>query len=135
MDFHIVKMYKDKEVNKNVKNIFLSICDVIVFLTFTVFQQLTWIRVITILPNSEQSYKGKVKTHKYINRQNQWTTGKLWKYHRNSIGYEFIYKCTFTSVNINMVVKPKGTTCIWTMYDKQNCLFVFDFFRSFCMKY
>ena len=37
------------------------------------------IRVITKLPNSEQSYKGKVKTHKYINRQNQSTTGKLWK--------------------------------------------------------
>ena len=35
------------------------------------------IRVITKLPNSEQSYKGKVKTHKYINRQNQSTTGKL----------------------------------------------------------
>ena len=31
------------------------------------------------LPNSEQSYKGKIKTHKYINRQNQSTTGKLWK--------------------------------------------------------
>jgi hypothetical protein len=31
------------------------------------------IRVITKLPNSEQSYKGKVKTHKYINRQNQST--------------------------------------------------------------
>jgi hypothetical protein len=29
----------------------------------------TDIRVITKLPNSEQSYKGKVKTHKYINRQ------------------------------------------------------------------
>ena len=28
------------------------------------------IGVITKLPNSEQSYKGKVKTHKYINRQN-----------------------------------------------------------------
>jgi hypothetical protein len=27
------------------------------------------IRVITKLPNSEQSFKGKVKTHKYINRQ------------------------------------------------------------------
>jgi len=27
--------------------------------------------------HSEQSYKGKVKTHKYINRQNQSTTGKL----------------------------------------------------------
>jgi hypothetical protein len=31
------------------------------------------IRVITKLPNSKQSYKGKVKTHMYINRQNQST--------------------------------------------------------------
>ena len=37
------------------------------------------IRVITKLPNSEQSYKGKVKTHNYTNRQNQSTTGKLRK--------------------------------------------------------
>jgi hypothetical protein len=37
------------------------------------------IRVVTKLPNSEQSSKGKVKTHKYINRQNQSTTGKLGK--------------------------------------------------------
>ena len=37
------------------------------------------IRVITKLPNSEQSYKGKVKIHKCINRNNQSTTGKLWK--------------------------------------------------------
>ena len=35
MHFHIVKRYKDKEVKKNVKNIFISICDVKVFLTFT----------------------------------------------------------------------------------------------------
>ena len=35
------------------------------------------IKVITKLPNSDQSYKGKVKTHNYINRQNQSTTGKL----------------------------------------------------------
>jgi hypothetical protein len=35
------------------------------------------LRVITKLPNSEQSNKGKVKTHKYINRQNQSTIGKL----------------------------------------------------------
>jgi hypothetical protein len=33
--FHIVKMYKDKEVKKNVKDIFLSMCDVKIFLTFT----------------------------------------------------------------------------------------------------
>ena len=37
------------------------------------------IKVKTKLPNSEQSYKGKVQTHNYINRQNQSTTGKLWK--------------------------------------------------------
>jgi hypothetical protein len=37
------------------------------------------IRVITKLPNSEQFYKGKVKAHKYINKQIQSTTGKLWK--------------------------------------------------------
>ena len=36
-----------------------------------------FIKVITKLPNSEQSYKGKVKTHNYINRQNKSTTGKL----------------------------------------------------------
>ena len=36
-----------------------------------------YIRVITKLPNSEQSYKGKVKTHNYINRQNQSTTGNM----------------------------------------------------------
>ena len=35
------------------------------------------IRVITKLPNTEQSSKGKVKTHNSINRQNQSTTGKL----------------------------------------------------------
>jgi hypothetical protein len=28
MHFHIVKIYKDKEVNKNVKIFFLSMCDV-----------------------------------------------------------------------------------------------------------
>ena len=33
-----------------------------------------YIRVITKLPNFEKSYKGKVKTHKYINRQNRSTT-------------------------------------------------------------
>jgi hypothetical protein len=42
-----------------------------------IFIFLQEIRVITKLPNSEQSYKGKVKTHNYINRQNQSTSGKL----------------------------------------------------------
>jgi hypothetical protein len=37
------------------------------------------LRVITKLPNTEQSSKGKGKTHKSTNRQNQSTTGKLGK--------------------------------------------------------
>ena len=37
----------------------------------------SFIRVITKLPKTEQSSKGKGKTHKSINRQNQSTTGKL----------------------------------------------------------
>ena len=37
------------------------------------------IRVITELPNTDQSSKGKGKTHKSTNRQNQSTTGKLGK--------------------------------------------------------
>ena len=50
--------------------------------TLYVLSQVSWpltIRVITKLPNSEQSYKRKVKTHNYINRQNQSTTEKLWR--------------------------------------------------------
>jgi len=35
MDFHKVKMYKDKEVNNKRQRYFLSMCDVRVFLTFT----------------------------------------------------------------------------------------------------
>jgi hypothetical protein len=43
-------------------------------LFFYIWNTRVVIRVITKLPNSEQSYKGKVKYHKYINRQNQSTT-------------------------------------------------------------
>jgi hypothetical protein len=41
-------MYKDKDVKKNVKNIFLSMCDVKVFLTFTLTEYGTVLT--TILP-------------------------------------------------------------------------------------
>ena len=41
-------MYKDKEVKKNVQNIFLSMCDVKVFLTFTFTEYGTVLT--TILP-------------------------------------------------------------------------------------
>ena len=42
-------------------------------ISYLISCEVRYIRVITKLPNSEQSYKGKVKTHKYINRQNQST--------------------------------------------------------------
>ena len=48
MHFHIVKIYKDKEVKKNVKNICLSMCDVKVFLTFAFTEYGTVLT--TILP-------------------------------------------------------------------------------------
>jgi hypothetical protein len=48
MHFHIVKMYKDKEVKINVKNMFLSMCDVKLFLTFTFIEYGTVLT--TILP-------------------------------------------------------------------------------------
>jgi hypothetical protein len=48
MHFYIVKMYKDKEVKKNVKNIFLSMCDVNMFLTVTFTENGTLLT--TILP-------------------------------------------------------------------------------------
>ena len=47
MHFHIVKMYKDKEVKKCQKY-FLSICDMKVFLTFTFTEYVTVLK--TILP-------------------------------------------------------------------------------------
>ena len=46
MHFHIVKMYKDKEVKKNVKNNFLLMCDVKVFLTFTFTEYGTVLTII-----------------------------------------------------------------------------------------
>jgi len=47
------------------------------------FNNISVIRVITKLPNTEQSSKGKGKTQKSTNRQNQSTTGKLGKPQRN----------------------------------------------------
>ena len=45
-----------------------EIIGVYLYIECTMMQLLYEIRVITKLPNSEQSYKGKVKTHKFINR-------------------------------------------------------------------
>jgi hypothetical protein len=68
----------DHQINKLFINIREDLQKVVCQYNVIIFVML-WIGVITKLPNSEQSYKGKVKTHNYINRQNQSTTGKLWK--------------------------------------------------------
>ena len=64
----------------------MFVCVMVFNVTFSNISVISWwsvllveetggqIRVITKLLNSEQSYKGKVKTHNYINRQNQSTT-------------------------------------------------------------
>ena len=54
-----------------------DIAEILLKVALSTKDQIKSIKVITKLPNSEQSYKGKVQTHNYINRQNQSTTGKL----------------------------------------------------------
>ena len=71
-DAKFIQMYRRSSWNCSVCKI-----DVHLYASIVCNGCLEWIRVITKLPNSEQSYKGKVKTHDYINRQNQSTTGKL----------------------------------------------------------
>ena len=73
------------------------------------------IRVITKLPNSEQFYKGKVKTHKYINRQNQSTTGKLWKRNDSDFVQAFLKKwwveSDFKAPNLPLSLRLKVSGC------------------------
>jgi hypothetical protein len=68
--------------------------------------------VITKLPNTEQSSKGKGKTHKSINRENQSTTGKL----RNRNGPDLVQafpkkwwvESDFTAPNLPLPLRLKG---------------------------
>jgi hypothetical protein len=65
--------------NRNIEKVLLRIKQNVKCILY-IYEIIKWkhqIRLITKLPNSEQSYKGKVKTHKYINRKKQSTTGKL----------------------------------------------------------
>ena len=90
-----------------------------------------WIRVITKLPNSEQSNKGKVKTQSYINRQNQSTTGKLWKRNDPDLVQAFLKKWWVESdikaPNLHLSIRLKVSRChynsiynnTWTKQVKQ----------------
>ena len=73
------------------------------------------IRVITKLPNSEQSYKGKVKTHEYINRQNQSTTENCENRNDPDLVQAFLKKwwveSDFKAPNLPLSLRFKGYGC------------------------
>ena len=80
--------------------------------TFSIFK-LFIIRVITKLPNTEQSSKGKGRTHKSTNRQNQLTT-ENWE-NRNGPVQAFPKKwwieSDFTAPNLPLPLRLKGSGC------------------------
>ena len=71
------------------------------------------IRVITKLPNSEQSYKGKDKTHNYINRQNQSTTENCENRNDPDLVQAFLKKwwveSDFKAPNLPLSLRFKGS--------------------------
>jgi hypothetical protein len=71
-------MYQDKEV-KNVKNFFVNVWRKNIFDIYVTEYGTALTNILPILFLYLNTYKGKVKTHHYINEQNQSTTGKLWK--------------------------------------------------------
>ena len=73
------------------------------------------IRVITKLPNSEQSYQGKVKPHKYINRQNQSTPANCENRNDPDLVQAFLKKwwveSDFKAPNLPLSLWLKGSGC------------------------
>ena len=81
-----------------------------------------WIRAITKLPISEQSYKGKVKTHKYINRQNQSTTENCENRNDPDLVQAFLKKwwveSDFKAPNLPLSLRLKVSGCHYnSIYD------------------
>jgi hypothetical protein len=74
-----------------------------------------WDFDINKLPNSEQSYKGKVKTHKYINRQNQSTTENCENRNDPDMVQVFLKKwwveSDFKAPNLPLSLRLKGSGC------------------------
>jgi hypothetical protein len=89
------------------------------------------IRVITKLPNSEQSYKGKVKNHKCINREKQSTTENCDNRNDPDLVQEFLKKwwveSDFKAPNLSLSLRLKVSGChynsiynnTWTKQVKQ----------------
>jgi hypothetical protein len=77
----------------------------------------TQIRVITKLLNSEQSYKGKVKTHKYINRQISQQPENCGNCNEPDLVQAFLKKwwveSEFKVPNLPLSLRLKGSGCLY----------------------
>jgi hypothetical protein len=73
------------------------------------------IKVITKLPNSKQSYKGKVKTHNYINRQNSQQPENCENSNDPDLVQAFLKKwwveSDFKAPNLPLLLRFKGSGC------------------------
>jgi hypothetical protein len=89
------------------------------------------IRVIKKLPNTEQSSKGKSKTHKSTNRQNQSTTGKLGNRNGPDLVQAFPKKwwveSDLTAPNLSLPLRLKGSGCHYNMHSILKYLLYFRF--------
>ena len=74
-----------------------------------------YIRVITKLPNSEQSSKGKVKTHKYINRKNHQQPENCENRNDPDLVQAFLNKwwveSDFKTPNLPLSLRLRGSGC------------------------
>jgi hypothetical protein len=117
---HIVKMYKDKEVNKNVKKNFSSMCDVKVFLTFTslnlvLLWQLFYLFCSSIVINTVIVTVGTF--------EQQWKR-ELWRF---NIWFNppFLYKCLYQ-------VRVITVFTVFRLLTDFVCLYTYEFWLSLC---
>ena len=114
LDLNAIKICLERKMNGKTINMCCAFYYLFLRLWY-ILVSIFWIRVITKLPNSEQSYKGKVKTHKYINRQNQSTTGKLWKGNDPDLVQAFLKKwwveSDFKAPNLPLSLRLKVSGC------------------------
>ena len=63
------------------------------------------------ITNSEQSYKGKVKTHNFIKRQNRSATGKLKTVMTLAFLKKWWVESDFKAPNLPLLLRFKGSGC------------------------
>ena len=117
---HIVKMYKDKEINKNVKFFFSSMCDVKVFLTFTslnlvLLWQLFYLFCSSIVINTVIVTVGTF--------EQQWKR-ELWRF-KIWFNPPFLYKCLYQ-------VRVITVFTVFRLLTDFVCLYTYEFWLSLC---